>query len=156
VLINASGDNDGYVSSDDGDSWTLVDFTVNAAWRKIATNGYRWAVISTSDNDLVYSDGVGNFDLNSEPLPDVVERLCLRAGLLASEVDVTGLESITRAVRALAVSQVAPPRQAIDLLAAAFFFEYVCTDKIYFVPRGGASVVTIPYLDLGATDNDDE
>ncbi len=154
TLINDSG-NDGYVTEDNGDTWTFVDFTVNSGWRAIATDGYRWAVISTSDNDLVYSNGVGIFDLNNESVADVVARLCRRAGLADDQFDVSGLESITREVRALAVSQIAPPRQAIDLLAAAFFFEYTVADKIYFVPRGGSSVATIPYLDLGASAGDE-
>src|ERR1017187_5583378 len=46
-------------------------------------------------------------------------------------------------------------RSVLELLMSAYFFELVVSDKIYFRPRGGASAVTIPYLDLGATKGTD-
>jgi len=86
----------------------------------------------------------------------VVSGFALRAGLTAGQIDVTALSSITRDVNSLAVSQVGSVRQTLDMLAAAFFFEMVVSDKIYCRPRGGSSVATIPYLDLGATRGDDQ
>lgn len=155
VFVNVFGENNVYLSQDDGNSWTQHVMPVSAAWRPMTSNGYRMVMVSTSDDDVVYSNGAGVFDLNDDPVDEVVAALCLRAGLSTDQFDVTGLDSITRKVRALAVSQIAPPRQAIDLLAAAFFFEYTVADKIYFVPRGGSSAATIPYLDLAATTEDD-
>lgn len=93
----------------------------------------------------------GGYDNQDEDLDDVVSRLSIRAGLAAGQFDVTGLTSITKQVRALALSQVAPTRQAIELLMSSFYFEATVSDKIYYRPRGGASVATIPYLDLGAS-----
>lgn len=89
--------------------------------------------------------------LVNETLQNVVSRLCIRAGMSASWFDVTALASITKPVRALAVSQVSNTRVVIELLMAAYFFEAVLSDKLYFRPRGGASVATIPYADLGAS-----
>ncbi|MGP1666743.1 MAG: phage tail protein, partial [Rhodanobacter sp.] len=85
----------------------------------------------------------------------IVSALCLRAGLTAGQIDVTGLASITRTVRCLPISQIAPTRQALELLMSAYFFEMTLSDKLYFRPRGGASVASIPYLDLGASVGDE-
>ena len=83
-------------------------------------------------------------------LSSTVQALCNRAGLSAAQIDVTGLASITKPVRALAMSQAGTTRGVLEQLQTAFQFEAVLSDKIYFKPRGGASVVTIPYADLGA------
>lgn len=88
----------------------------------------------------------------NETLANVVSRLCVRAGLTVDQFDVTALASITKPVRALAVSQVSNTRSgALEMLMSAYFFESVLSDKLYFRPRGGASAVTIPYADLGAS-----
>ncbi len=85
----------------------------------------------------------------------VVTSLCERAGLDPSHFDASALASITRPVRCMAVSQIVNMRSVIELLESAYFFEMTVSDKIYFRPRGGASVATIPYLDLGATKGTD-
>lgn len=85
-----------------------------------------------------------------EPLTDVVSEICQRAGLDASEIDVTGLAGLT--VKSLAVASVTSARQVLDLLARAYFFEIVETGgKVKFVQRGGAPVATIAYEDLGVS-----
>jgi hypothetical protein len=89
----------------------------------------------------------------NESVASVVSLLCLRAGLSAGQFDVTALSSITRQVRSLAISQVGNTRAVLELLATAYFFEMVLSDKLYFRPRGAASVATIPYADLGASSN---
>lgn len=83
-------------------------------------------------------------------LQSVVERLCARADLDPAQYDATGLSTITRPVRSMAISQVTPIRQVIETLAGAFYFGGTLSDKLYFRPRGGSSVATIPYLSLGA------
>ena len=97
--------------------------------------------------------GVGAATVASTPpsVAQVVANLCLRAGLSAAQIDVTGLTSITRVVRSLAVAQVAATRQALELLMSTYFFEMVTSDKIYFRPRGGPSLASIAYLELGAS-----
>jgi hypothetical protein len=80
----------------------------------------------------------------------VVERLCARADLDASQYDASGLSTITRPVRSMAISQVTPIRSVIETLAGAYYFGGALSDKIYFRPRGSASVATIPYENLGA------
>lgn len=97
--------------------------------------------------------GVGATTIASTPptVAQVVSNLCLRAGLLAEQFDVTGLESIARLVRGLGIAQVGATRPALELLMGAYFFELVASDKIYFRVRGGAAVASIPYLALGAS-----
>jgi hypothetical protein len=93
------------------------------------------------------------FNSVPEPLDQVVRRLCLRTGLLTdSDIDVTDLASDE--VRAFAVTQVSPTRNAIETLMAGYFFEAVEGPKIKFVKRGGAPVLTIPYSKLGASTNE--
>lgn len=85
-----------------------------------------------------------------------VTQLCLRAGLTAGQFDASALSSITRPVQGLAISQIAPSRQVLELLMSTHFFEMTLSDKIYFIPRGGSVVVTVPYLELGASESDGE
>jgi hypothetical protein len=106
------------------------------------------------------TDGVETVRLARHPivtaddvlLSDVVTRLCERTGLLtAADIDVTDLA--TDIVRAMAISQVGATRATLDMLGGAYLFECVEADKLRFVKRGGASVATIPYIDLGASDD---
>lgn len=87
--------------------------------------------------------------LANETLRDVVDALCTRAGYEAVSWDSSALASITKPVRALSVAQVTPIRTVLEQLAAAYFFDAYLADKLYFVPRGGASAATIPAEDLG-------
>lgn len=84
-------------------------------------------------------------------LADSVAALCLRAGLAADQFDVTALASITLPIRSMAISQVSSVRSVLDMLASAYFFDIVLSDKLYFRPRGAASVATIQYEELGVT-----
>jgi hypothetical protein len=80
----------------------------------------------------------------------VVERLCSRAGLASTQYDASGLAAIARPVRSMAISQTTPVRQVLETLASVYFFGNATSDKLYFRPRGGSSVATIPYAALGA------
>jgi hypothetical protein len=82
-------------------------------------------------------------------LKDSVSAICLRAGLTAGQFDVSGLASITLPVRALTVAQVSSARTVLDMMASAYFFDIVLSDKLYFRARGGASAATLTYDDLG-------
>jgi hypothetical protein len=83
-------------------------------------------------------------------LPTVVSNLMLMAGYTADQFDVSALPT-AKVVRALANSSVSTARTVIDMLSSTYFFDEVCTDKIYFVPRGGAPVATISWDELGVT-----
>lgn len=84
-----------------------------------------------------------------ETLQTVVARLCALAGLSAAQYDTTALSAITRPVRALSVASVSNVRNMLEVLASAFQFEAVLSDKIYFRPRAGAVQGAVPFDDLG-------
>lgn len=132
--------------SDDDINYSLVG-AFGFSWP--GNGSYRTVTLPASTAPALASPGI-IFTVQDEALSTVVSRLCLRAGLTASQFDVTALSSITRKVHALSISQVAATRSTLELLMANYFFEMVVSDKIYFRPRGVASVATIPYLDLGA------
>ena len=60
------------------------------------------------------------------------------------------LATITKPVRALAVSQVGATRSVLEQLQAGYFFEACLSDKLYFRPRASSPVATIPFVDLAA------
>lgn len=82
-------------------------------------------------------------------LTPTVSTLCLAAGLQASQFDVTALSTITRPVHAMAIGQVSSARAVLDMLASAYHFDAVLSDKIYFKPRGSASVATLTFDEFG-------
>lgn len=84
-------------------------------------------------------------------LSDSITELCLRAGLSAPQFDVSGVAGITLPVRALVVSQVSSIRTVLDMMASAYFFDIVLSDRLYFRARGGSSAASLAYEDLGVT-----
>ena len=92
------------------------------------------------DGGLIYTPGLVS-------LKDVVDDICLAAPPLTSSLIATSsLASAT--VRGFAA--VGSPRQALEQLASAYFFSSHSTDALNFILRGGSSLKTIPYADLGA------
>lgn len=145
----------------DGTSWTALK-TIPGGILDGQTNnnlgvygGDLWGVINmtggAADQIRVVFDSV---DITEPTLREVVDDLLARTGIGSGQVDTSALDDITTPVRGLAVSQVAPVRAVLEQLAAAYFFETYLADKLYFVPRGGASAATIAYADLGATDGE--
>ena len=128
-----------------------VDFMSAAAVDDI------WYSCGNTDADVLSSGfhkvntARNGLTLPNRQLDEVVLELCERAGLSASDVDVTELAG--QEVRALALSNVGSTRVALELLMQAYWFEAVETDRIYFRARGSAPVATIPFDDLGATAN---
>lgn len=120
-----------------------------------------WPIEVDGDSDAVYvvSDDVTHpgvwrvplferLDDVTQPLSEVVQDQCVRAGLAAGDVDVTALAST--AVKGYLVSRQASARANIEPLQVAYFFDAVESDDVLkFVKRGGASVATIPEDDLG-------
>lgn len=80
-------------------------------------------------------------------LSDVVRRACLRAGLPEAYIDVEDLED--QYVDALAITRVTPARNLIEMLMSAYFFDAVEGATLKFVARGAGSAVTIPYEEMG-------
>ncbi|MGB3272345.1 MAG: phage tail protein, partial [Xanthobacteraceae bacterium] len=85
-------------------------------------------------------------------LAGIVRDLCLRAGLAASEFDVTALDD---EVVGYVVTERKPVRDMIAVLQTAYFFDAVERDGVLvFVKRGAGSPITIDPNDLGASEND--
>lgn len=87
--------------------------------------------------------------LETEPVAEVVQGLMYRAGYDARDFDATQLQALEKPVRALALSQVASTRSALEVLQKAYFFECSAGEKIIFRPRNVEPVVRIPFVDLG-------
>lgn len=91
---------------------------------------------------------LGRASGEGEDLAAVVTDLCSRAGLSASDIDVTDLVGDT--VRGYTVSRTGSYRSAIEPLQRAFLFDGVESDwKLEFVKRGGSSALTIAEDDIG-------
>lgn len=96
----------------------------------------------------VYKHRVRPGAVLTEPtLQEVVERQCLRAGLSLEDIDASDLA--TRNVRCMAITQLTSPRQVIEILAGAYFFNASEAEQIVFRFRGKDPVMTIPFAELG-------
>lgn len=86
---------------------------------------------------------------NTVALSTIVSDICENAGLDSTFVNVTDLASTM--VNGYIRNAQMTARAALEPLASGFFFDAVeSNDKIVFKLRGGASVATIDYDDLGA------
>jgi hypothetical protein len=87
-----------------------------------------------------------------QPLSAVLSREIELSGLLsAADVDATALTQEVKGYRVTGGSV----RAALEPLAAAYQFDIIPSGyKLKAVPRGQASVLTVPYSDLGATSSD--
>ena len=83
-------------------------------------------------------------------LSTAITNICALAGITSTQIDLTGIASITAPMRGLVIGQVASVRSVLDTIRNCYFVDCVLADKIYFFAMGGASVATIPYADLGA------
>ena len=83
------------------------------------------------------------------PLSSIVQTECLSSGILqASDINVAAL---TQTFKGYKVSNIASIRSSIETLMGAYAFQIVQKGyKVYFVPRGTASVATIPATVLAA------
>lgn len=87
---------------------------------------------------------------DDEPLEDVLTDLANRAGVTSVDFSSCGGQF----VRALAVTQVTPARGVMELLGNGALQDFVEGVAIKTVARGGASVATLDYEDLGASTGD--
>lgn len=86
------------------------------------------------------------------PLASIISAECLTTGYLsAGDLDTT---TITDQVRGYRVTNNAAVRSALEALQAPYPFDVIQDGyKIKFVKRGAASVATIAYADMAATDS---
>lgn len=84
-------------------------------------------------------------------LKDVVEAVLEDSGLTSDDYDCTALASIE--IDGFVKNNVGSARALLAPLQQAFFFDIIQSDgKIKMVTRGGSSIVTIPYDDIGAVE----
>lgn len=117
----------------------------------IAENGLCWILsnggaLTVFDRNLVIT-------AQTVSLGSIVSAECLASGLLsAGDIDVTGLTQMVRGYRVASLGSI---RAAIEPLQSAWPFDAIQDGyKIKFVMRGGASVATVQYDDLGATNGE--
>ena len=94
------------------------------------------------------------------PLSAVVEELCVRAGIPATEVDATNLDAgdspapMSTTVYGFMVAKSMTARAAIEALRPGYFFDVVDSEKVKFVLRGAVATETFERIDLGAGEDD--
>jgi len=89
----------------------------------------------------------GIISTTAPTLASIVTDICTRTGLVAGDLDVTGLSASVHGY----VTQRSTARSQLQPLMQAFYFDAVESNgKIKFVTRGGASAVTISEDDLAA------
>ena len=130
------------VSRGDGDLWLQAIYNYGSGVESMLFRDLQFFVGDEPFTATTYT-------ADDAPLDDVVERLCVRAGLSTGQVDVTALAG--QSVRSMAVAQVTPTRSVLEVLAGAYRFEAVeSLGKLKCVLRGGASAATIAYASMGA------
>jgi hypothetical protein len=85
------------------------------------------------------------------PLSGIVSDICARAGLSASQIDVSTLGDT---VQGYALTNRSAAKSNLPPLMAAYFFDACDTNaKLKFIKRGTSAALTIPAADLGASDS---
>lgn len=170
TMINNSGMASTSLLARDGNDWyfgnttsfltpaawkiTTTTTTIDAATRSSgsapggATDTFTYlgggAVMMTSGAKVV---AFGIISTTEPTLASIVTDICTRTGLVAGDLDVTGLTANVHGY----VTQRSTARSQLQPLMQAFYFDAVESNgKIKFVTRGGASAVTIPEDDLAA------
>lgn len=123
-------------------------------WFKVFSEVPPYAIMvkqNTADTHDVSDVTIASLQVNANSayLPDIIEAECGRAGISASELDLTEVPAY--AVRGYRVSGVRSPRAALEPLQAAWPFDVFQKGyKIGVKMRGSASVATISQDELGA------
>jgi len=145
----ACGTDGAYEWSDDyGVTWTRVNKVGNFSNGPLVWNG---AVFFQPSSSWGRWRTIKPYSIasTSPTLGDVTSEECLQSGILQSgDINTAALTSI---VRGYTVASVGSIRGALTQLAASWPFDVVQSGyDVTFVPRGGASVQTIPQEDLDA------
>lgn len=138
-----------YYSADGVTNWT--QWTRPAQTASSYAHGYANGLIVCMGDSVAVGFRVQSIMASALPttLSAIVSSECLSSGLLsAGDIDASAL---TQSVRGYRVANVGPIRSAIEPLQSAWPFDAVQRGYVIsFVPRGAASVFTIPQGDLNA------
>lgn len=112
---------------------------------------YGWETSGSVDRlyavESVPRVALATLDADKAKVGEFVQELLVEAGMVSSQFDTTAIDAIP--MDGAIASRVGPARNMIDILRAAYFFDFVETDeKLRAVVRGGSSLVTIPHTDL--------
>jgi hypothetical protein len=144
------GDTNGqmYYSADGVFNWTRWDGPLQAVNHEASyANGF---IVCMGQNGVNGYRISKRFVSSLQPtLGSIVSAECLQSSLLtAYDIDVTALTSTVKGYRN---GSVGPVRSALEPLQVAWPFDVVQRGyKVKFLPRGGASIATIPASDLDA------
>lgn len=136
-----------YVGSGVDAGATLNGFCKPAVW---ADDG---VCVTVGGNQFNVHTRLPAIEPSQVPLSGVVSKLCARAGLIDTDMDVSAL---TDTLHGYAISTQASARAALDPLRQYAPFDVTESDgKLMFVPRGSAVAATIPWDDLAAHNGGD-
>ena len=138
-------------STNDNETWWTARYN-EAVAAGIVQSGWTYGVEYPDDcwDACVATFTYNDITSNTFTLADIVSDLCERAGLSASDIDVTEL---TDEVRGFVVGRATTASDAIQPLMPAYLFDAGEWDgKINFIKRGGSSVKTLTVDDLVQTD----
>lgn len=80
---------------------------------------------------------------------DTVTELCANAGIPSSEIDVTGLATVSTRVRGMATTSLTSPSAVIENMMDTYLFDaYETGEKLVFVARSVSNLVTVDIEDL--------
>jgi len=128
---------------------TLTNFLYLPRFNALFNDWYGWSGNTNPGPHnyytLVLLDRVSIF---GTPLSEIVTDISALVSLTPSDLDTAELDDV---VAGFVINSKTTARAAMEPLIAAYFFDAVEVDgEIVFKKRGGASVATIPQLDLGA------
>ena len=139
-----------YAISEDGITWSVQPFPGGSVndWGALAWNGAVFAAVRGSGG-VAATIQPHAIVSSTVTLADIVTAECVGSGALAAaDIDVSALTSVVRGYR---IGSIGTLRSALEPLQAAWPFDVRQHGyKIQFLPRGGASVATIPMADLDA------
>lgn len=130
-------------------------------WDSITASGQVWAdsvgaILFWGNLTNIVSDNWAVILVNAAladqiPLSEIVSDICAKVGLTGSQVNTTLLEGLT--CEGYVLDQQYNAVDALRPLALAYTFDVTESDaSLKFVPRGGASKVTIPQTDFSYMD----
>lgn len=96
------------------------------------------------------------FTLTDDTLKLTVDGILVGTNCPSTQYDTTALATITRPVRAMAISQVSSARTVLEMLAATYHFDCVLSDKLYFRPRGSVPVATLTFDEFGVSQSTEQ
>lgn len=139
-------------------SGSMYTGTVQASYdlflSRLAARGISVVTVTGANEDYItpfnrFLDVPGGSNVVSKDLEGAASSLMYRAGYAATDFDSAALRTLSKPLRALALSQTANTRSALEVLQKGWFFECSATDKLTLRPRAVAPVGRIPFADLG-------